>query len=61
MGNKKNAAVRQEIEDAIDGDEINLDELNGVLYKLMTSKPKKLIGLSLKKIDPSAEASIHVH
>lgn len=54
---KNSAAIRQEIENAIDGDGQTLDELNGVLYKLMTSKPEKLIGLSLKKIDPSAEAS----
>jgi len=49
--------VKKEIDDAIDDRGQTLDELNNVLLNLMNSTPTKLIGLSLKKIDPSETAS----
>lgn len=51
---KDKMSVKKKIEDAIDGDHQTLTEFNNVLYKLI--EQKKLIGLSLKKIDDKQTA-----
>lgn len=51
---KDKTTVKNMIDNAIDGDHQTLTELNNVLYKLIDQK--KLIGLSLKKIDDKQTA-----
>ena len=54
---KNKSQVKKQIDDAIDQKGQTLTELNNILLNLMSSSNRKLIGLSLKKINSSESAN----